>query len=175
MRARDTFQGNSLIQVISDLSHWICLRVSPTLESKAAVTQFFKVELASLPEGIFQALQLAVDELVGNAFEHGCGLDPKRCVDISLIRTDAVILFHIRDDGAGFSLETLQHAAVNNPPDKPLQHTELRSKMGLRPGGFGIMLVKQLADELIYNEEGNEVLLIKYLTPGPRLSEPATT
>ncbi len=33
----------------------------------------------------------------------------------------------------------------------------------MRPGGFGIMLVKQIADELIYNESGNEVMLIKHL------------
>jgi anti-sigma regulatory factor (Ser/Thr protein kinase) len=33
----------------------------------------------------------------------------------------------------------------------------------MRPGGFGIMLVKQIADELIYNEAGNEVMLVKYL------------
>ena len=33
----------------------------------------------------------------------------------------------------------------------------------MRPGGFGIMMTRQLVDELIYNEQGNEVLLIKYL------------
>jgi len=31
------------------------------------------------------------------------------------------------------------------------------------PGGFGIRLVQQLADELLYNEKQNEVILIKYL------------
>jgi anti-sigma regulatory factor (Ser/Thr protein kinase) len=32
----------------------------------------------------------------------------------------------------------------------------------MRPGGFGILLSKQLVDELIYNEAGNEVLLVKH-------------
>jgi len=36
--------------------------------------------------------------------------------------------------------------------------------LGLRPGGFGILLTRQLVDELIYNETGNEVLLIKYVS-----------
>ena len=31
------------------------------------------------------------------------------------------------------------------------------------PGGFGIFMTRELVDELIYNETGNEVLLIKYL------------
>jgi anti-sigma regulatory factor (Ser/Thr protein kinase) len=37
--------------------------------------------------------------------------------------------------------------------------------MGMRPGGFGILLVKQIADELIYSERGNEVVLVKFLNP----------
>jgi anti-sigma regulatory factor (Ser/Thr protein kinase) len=35
--------------------------------------------------------------------------------------------------------------------------------MGLRPGGFGMMVAKQVVDEMFYNELGNEVLLIKRL------------
>ena len=59
----------------------------------------------------------------------------------------------------------LPHAAVSNQPDAPYQHSEVRDRLGLRPGGFGILLTRHLADELIYNEKGNEVLLIKYITP----------
>jgi anti-sigma regulatory factor (Ser/Thr protein kinase) len=36
---------------------------------------------------------------------------------------------------------------------------------GLRPGGFGIMLARKTVDELIYDERGNNVILIKYLDP----------
>jgi len=35
----------------------------------------------------------------------------------------------------------------------------------LRPGGFGMLLAKKLVDDLIYNEKGNEVVLVKYLDP----------
>ena len=37
--------------------------------------------------------------------------------------------------------------------------------MGIRPGGFGVLLTKKLVDDLIYSEQGNDVLLIKYLDP----------
>ena len=40
-----------------------------------------------------------------------------------------------------------------------------RNQEGMRPGGYGVMLAKNLVDELIYGEKGNEVLLVKYL-PG---------
>ena len=36
----------------------------------------------------------------------------------------------------------------------------------MRPGGYGILLAQKLVDELIYNEDGNEVLLVKYLDDG---------
>ena len=74
-----------------------------------------------------------------------------------------MILLQIRDAGPGFDLNGVPHAAVNNPPDDPLRHAKTREKMGMRPGGFGILLVKQIADDLIYNEQGNAVVLVKYL------------
>ena len=35
--------------------------------------------------------------------------------------------------------------------------------MGLRPGGLGLLMTRQLVDELVYNEAQNEVLFVKYL------------
>jgi anti-sigma regulatory factor (Ser/Thr protein kinase) len=37
----------------------------------------------------------------------------------------------------------------------------------LRPGGFGILIAREMVDEMIYNENHNEVILIKYLTNTP--------
>jgi anti-sigma regulatory factor (Ser/Thr protein kinase) len=39
----------------------------------------------------------------------------------------------------------------------------------MRPGGFGVLLAQKLVDELVYNQQGNEVILIKYLDLAPRL------
>lgn len=161
--ASDSFRENVHVQVKSNRPGWITLAVSPALESKDEVTQCFRPHLEHLPEGLADALLLALDELVANAMEHGCGLEPTRCVNVSLIRTERMILLYVHDDGNGFSIGSLGHAAVNNPPDNPIRHTELRSEMGLRPGGFGIMLAKKVADELEYNQHGNSVVLIKYL------------
>ena len=44
-----------------------------------------------------------------------------------------------------------------------MQHERVRQEMGLRPGGFGILIASNLVDEMIYNERHNEVVLIKYL------------
>jgi anti-sigma regulatory factor (Ser/Thr protein kinase) len=162
--ARDAFLGTPEVQVKSSTPGWISLHIAPELPLKDRVVGFFRSHLLNgLSEELSEQLTLAMDELLGNALEHGCNTEPKLGVELSYIRTVRAILLHLRDAGPGFSWDRLQHAAVNNPPEDPLRHADLRSKMGLRPGGFGIMLVRKIADELIYNETGNEVLFIKYL------------
>ena len=60
-------------------------------------------------------------------------------------------------------LTGLSCAAISNAADSPAEHVATRALMGMRPGGFGILLTRSLVDELIYNEKGNEALLIRYL------------
>jgi anti-sigma regulatory factor (Ser/Thr protein kinase) len=43
-----------------------------------------------------------------------------------------------------------------------------REAENLRPGGFGVLLVKNSIDELLYNEQGNELVLVKYIDPQPK-------
>jgi anti-sigma regulatory factor (Ser/Thr protein kinase) len=42
---------------------------------------------------------------------------------------------------------------------------EVRDALGLRAGGFGILMARGLVDELKYNDSGNEVRLVKYFKP----------
>jgi hypothetical protein len=39
----------------------------------------------------------------------------------------------------------------------------VREAKGIRPGGFGLLMVRAQVDELIYNEKRNEVVFVKYL------------
>lgn len=167
MNAKEAFQGNPDIEVKSSLPGWVCLRIAPEMELKEPIVDFFKSHLADVPDVLCERLSTALYELLGNAIEHGSSVNPKCACELTLIRTARLILIQIRDAGPGFELKSAAHAAVNNPPEDPLQHMEQRSKLGLRPGGFGILLVKQIADDLIYNEQGNEVVFVKYLDPQP--------
>jgi anti-sigma regulatory factor (Ser/Thr protein kinase) len=69
----------------------------------------------------------------------------------------------MEDPGAGFSRSALGHAAVANSEESPLGHLEIRKAAGMRVGGFGMLIAKKLVDEVIYNQKGNKVILIKYL------------
>ena len=160
---KQAFAGTPEIEVLSSDPAWICLRIAPEMHLKQRVADFFRSYLNDLENDLCDKLALALEELLGNSIEHGCTFEPKCGVKLAFIRTSRMLLFHICDAGAGFSLNSVPHAAFNNPPEDPLKHVQYRSQMGMRPGGFGIMLVKQIADELLYNEHGNEVMLIKYL------------
>ena len=123
---------------------------------------FFHLELA-LPIETREAIAVAVRELLQNAIEHGGHCDPTQRVTVSYARFERLILCSIKDPGGGFELDALGHAAVSNPSDDPCYHLAVRHERGLRPGGFGLLLVHQLVDEMVYNDRRNEVMFVKYL------------
>jgi hypothetical protein len=55
------------------------------------------------------------------------------------------------------------HAAISHNPEDPTKYDDVRREKGLRPGGFGLLLVQANVDGLVYNEAQNEVVLVKYV------------
>ena len=74
-----------------------------------------------------------------------------------------MVICRVKDPGQGFSLEEMRHTAMANPPEDPIRHNADREVQGLRPGGYGVLMARHFVDDLIYNEKGNDVVLIKYL------------
>ena len=98
-----------------------------------------------------------------NAMEHGAGFDPDNVVEVTAVRTERAIVYHFRDPGAGFQHADLKHATAASTPEAVLATAMHRAERGLRPGGFGMLIVREIVDEVVHNERGNEVLLIKHL------------
>jgi CheY-like chemotaxis protein len=153
------------IQVLSAIPEWIALQLRCKLQVADRLVPFLREMVTDLSVQERENIGTAFRELLTNAIEHGGGTDPGKSVRVDYVRTAKSIIYKILDPGEGFSLTNLPHAAVSNQPGAPYQHFEVRDRLGLRPGGFGILLTQRLADELIYNEKGNEVLLIKYVRP----------
>jgi anti-sigma regulatory factor (Ser/Thr protein kinase) len=124
--------------------------------------QFLTELQTGLPDGPREVLMMAFREILMNAIEHGAEFHPEKVVEVAAVHTQRAIVFYVRDPGAGFRWDEIQHAAVSNPMNEPLAHMELREALGMRPGGFGILAARGIVDELIYSEVGNEVLLIKH-------------
>ena len=155
------------IDVVSATPEWIRLRARCDLPTADRVLQFVD-EIAELPDPERSSVGAAFREMLTNAIEHGGRLDPNQQVEISYIRARHMVKCRISDPGEGFTLDEIPHAAVANPADDPVRHLEIREAQGMRPGGFGVLLAQGLVDQLVYNEQGNEVVLIKYLDLEPR-------
>ncbi len=151
------------IEVLSARPEWVELLVPCDLDSAERIQTFLEQLKSDLPDHVRESVGRAFRELLLNAVEWGGKLDPSRRVRIAYLRARRMLMYRSADPGDGFRLEALEHAAVNNPQGKPFRHAQVREEKGLRPGGFGIMMVKAIVDELIYNEARNEVVFVKYL------------
>ena len=152
------------IEVVSAKPHWVELIIPCTREAAERIQSFLLKLETDLPEDVRVAIGMAFRELLLNAVEWGGKLDPNRKVRIAHVRSSRMLMYRVADPGPGFSFKGLAHAAVGQSDDEPFAHVEVRDQLGIRPGGFGIAMIRGLADELLYNEAQNEVIFIKYLT-----------
>jgi two-component system, OmpR family, response regulator len=152
------------IEVVSAKPHWVELIIPCTREAAERIQSFLLKLETDLPEDVRVAIGMAFRELLLNAVEWGGKLDPNRKVRIAHVRSSRMLMYRVADPGPGFSFKNLAHAAVGQSDDEPFAHVQVRDQLGIRPGGFGIAMIRGLADELLYNEAQNEVIFIKYLT-----------
>lgn len=154
-------QWRNGIQVITAKPGWVSIRANCSLLTAERLMTFAKELSAQLHTNARQEMMQALHEILLNAMEHGTAFNPEQVIEITAVRTRRAFVFHIRDPGAGFRLESLSQETIAEPSN-PTLHIVKREEEGVRPGGYGLLLAKGTADELIYNEIGNEVLVIKY-------------
>lgn len=86
---------------------------------------------------------VAVTEAVNNAIQHGNELNKELFVDVAVGDKSEEFCFNIKDEGDGFNFSVL--------PD-PTAPENL-----LKESGRGIFLMKNLADDVVYDGVGNSV------------------
>ena len=114
-----------------------------------------KVHEAVLPELIAHgfgpdaqfAVRLALDEALANAIFHGNQQDPQKHVVVECSIADDRVTISVKDQGAGFS--------PSQVPDPTLD--ENLEKLH----GRGIMLMRAYMSDVLFNDRGNCVTLIK--------------
>ena len=102
-----------------------------------------------LNEDIYGNIMIAVTEAVNNAIRHGNRGDSSKNVSLGLSLEEGMIKFRVEDEGTGFDFHNL--------PD-PTAPENLE-----KPGGRGIFLMKHLADEVDFSEQGKVVELSFYV------------
>jgi serine/threonine-protein kinase RsbW len=109
------------------------------------------------PERI-EDLKTAVAEACINAMEHGNKNDPSARVVISMHYNDHIFSVSVMDQGKGLDNS-------NKPYEEP--DIELKIQQLQTPRGLGIFLIKQLVDEVEFNQttdEGHMVRMVFRIT-----------
>ena len=159
-RAKEWHEG---IEIVSAKPDWISLRANCGLLTVERLVRFLSELGKDIPEPGRDEVMLAFREILVNAMEHGGEFNPEQVVEVSAVRTRRTIVYYVKDPGPGFDPAELPHAVSPDAGEDLIAHAEQRAELGLRPGGFGLLLARKIVDEMIYNERGNEVLLIKHI------------
>lgn len=96
--------------------------------------------------------RVGLTEALSNAMMYGNGHDPSKNVVVEVVMSEGHVQATIRDQGAGFDPTAV--------PDPTLPENVSR------PCGRGLFLMRELLDEVSYNDRGNEVTLVLRLESG---------
>ena len=91
-------------------------------------------------------LRVALCEALSNAIVYGNRMDPSKRVDVMVVVTDTAVSVQVRDEGDGFDPSGI--------PD-PTSSDRLELSRGR-----GLFLIRQLVDEVRFNERGNSICMI---------------
>lgn len=102
-------------------------------------------EDSAFQEDCYGDVLIAMTEAVNNAIVHGNKLNPHKSVVVEYELRGNDLYFKITDSGAGFDFE--------NVPD-PTSPENIE-----KPNGRGVFLMRQLADECVFEDDGRIVEL----------------
>lgn len=106
-----------------------------------------RVEKLSVCKPEQSNLFVALDEAFVNAVKHGNKFDTNKVVRVKAEISRKEVKFIIEDEGEGFD--------VNSIPD-PLNPENL-----FKTSGRGVLFIYNIMDEVVYNERGNRVTMVK--------------
>ena len=108
-------------------------------------------EQFQLPEDYYGNILVAVTEAVNNAIQHGNKSNPDKNIEVAFRKQDNKLKFTIKDEGDGFDFENIPD------PTDPANIEKIN--------GRGVFLMKNLADQVEFSENGKVVSLQFELEP----------
>jgi CheY-like chemotaxis protein len=142
------------------VSHEVRLELDSETRYLLELNDFLDALCARTPLDHEQGMHLrqAFLEIGQNAIEWGHADRREQPVEVRFRAYDDRVELEVADKGPGFDTRHLPHAAT---PEDPLAHLEVRRRMGLRDGGFGLLIARGLVDELRLDDRGKHVTLVK--------------
>lgn len=106
-------------------------------------------EKFEINDDIYGNIMISVTECISNAIIHGNQSNKQKLVHLELKAQDDQLQFIIEDEGEGFEIESLPDPTAPENIEKP--------------GGRGIFLIKNLTDEVKFEEGGKRTVLSFYM------------
>jgi anti-sigma regulatory factor (Ser/Thr protein kinase) len=91
-------------------------------------------------------LRVALCEALANAILYGNGEDPTKSVDVTVTVTPAAFAVEVVDEGCGFDPTCLV---------APVLPDDIEAA-----GGRGLFLIRQLVDDVTFNDRGNAICMV---------------
>ena len=125
-----------------------CLEFSSEVENLNKVSNLLDKILSehTINEDNYGKIHVAVIEGVNNAIKHGNKSDKEKTVSFNCIVEESKIAFIVEDEGQGFDYQDV--------PDPTLPENIEKSH------GRGLFLMRNLADEVNFFDEGRKVEII---------------
>ena len=124
------------------------LQLASSLESLNQLESFIEdIRIKySLQEEVYANVLICLNEACINAIVHGNRLSPTLKVYINLEVWDKKrLVFSISDEGNGFDYQTLEDPTLVENREKEV--------------GRGVYIIRKLADQCIFNDQGNQLEL----------------
>jgi len=106
-------------------------------------------ESFEINDDIYGNIMISVTECITNAIIHGNRENKEKLVHLELLMENNLLKFIIKDEGSGFNYNDVKD------PTSP-ENIE-------KPGGRGLFLIKNLADEVKFEKGGKETILSFYM------------
>ena len=135
------------------------INIAASLDNLNVIRSFIIEKLRKfdkLSEKQINEIVLAADEYCANIVKHSYNFDDSREIEIELSYSPTTVIVEVRDDGPPFDLAKFKISPAETP------------KKRKKNGGWGIALIKSIADEIRYRPKTssaskNSIKLIKKL------------
>lgn len=160
----------SLLEIHSARPDWIRLSFPALAEAAVQLEDFLNWFFMDHPEKIREAVQTAARSLLESAMEWRKNSGPAHRVRAAILVGRRALLCWVANPGNGFRSQNLIHAALCVPGSGPCEHFSRRKRKRKQKAESGLTILRGRTDHLIYNQTGQEMILLRYLGP----SEPQT-
>jgi CheY-like chemotaxis protein len=146
------------IVVLSARAGWVELLVPCTGEVVDRIESYVTNLDSDLPPNVRASVGTVFRELLLDAIGGDGHCDPHKRVRIACLRAKHMLMFRIADAGYGFRASDAEGGQAADRVERTPAAAAVTPM--LRPG---MLIARQLADELLVNEARDEVVFVKYL------------